>query len=135
MEGKQTTRGKLRSEWFSDNWSERWSEFAWVGDGGGGQALECQLTKAEAAAAAAKAPCSFVYSSFHNLAFVRNTIHQRQQSGCFLWAVGSPFGPVTPPPYKPTITHWYGWTIFVICYWPRVCRLIFLLRQASFMMC
>lgn len=30
----------------------------------------------------------------------------------------------TPPPqtarpssYKPTITHWYGWTIFVIYYW------------------
>lgn len=26
----------------------------------------------------------FLYSSFHNLAFVRNIIHQCQQSGCFL---------------------------------------------------
>lgn len=73
----------------------------------------------------------FVYSSFHNLAFVRNIIHQRQQSGCF--PLVRPLPPTTaataaavPPPDRlfphrnirpPTITQWYGWTVFVIYYW------------------
>lgn len=70
----------------------------------------------------------FLYSSFHNLAFVGNIIHQCQQSGCFLslqpCRKTSTFilHPASLPwqaewPDKPTITHWYGWTIFVIYYW------------------